>query len=188
MSLEGVADYEIRKLHGAVAWVYTGYTIDDAALARRFQPVFVSEPSLEDTIFILRRLKEKYEVHHGVRITDGAIGSAATLSNCYITDRFMRYKAIDLIEESESRLHMEVDSKPGAIDELDWGIIGCKSSARRYARKPTRRPGTGWKSSRRILPNWRRRKPIIPPSGNRKGQDRGRAQDQGRTRTRSARE
>ena len=77
----------------------------DAALARRFQPVFVSEPSLEDTISILRGLKEKYEVHHGVRITDGAIVSAATLSNCYITDRFMPDKAIYLIDESASQLH-----------------------------------------------------------------------------------
>jgi len=123
MSLEGVADYKISKLHGAVAWVYTGCTIANAALARRFQPVLVSEPSLEDTIFILRGLKEIYEVHHGVRISDGTIVSAATPSNCYITDRFMPDKAIDLIDEYASRLHMEVDSKPGAIDELDRGII-----------------------------------------------------------------
>ena len=98
----------------------------DAALARRFRPVFVSEPSLEDTISILRGLKEKYEVHHGVRITDGAIVSAATLSNCYITDRFMPDKAIDLIDESASQLHTEVDSKPEAIDELDRRIIRLK--------------------------------------------------------------
>ena len=105
---------------------YRKHVEKDAALARRFQPVFVSEPSLEDTISILRGLKERYEVHHGVRITDGAIVSAATLSNCYITDRFMPNKAIDLIDESASQLHTEVDSKPEAIDELDRRIIRLK--------------------------------------------------------------
>ena len=90
----------------------------DAALARRFQPVFVSEPSVEDTISILRGIKE-IELHHGVRITDGAIVAAATLSNRYITDRFLPDKAIDLMDEAASRLRMEVDSKPEAIDELD---------------------------------------------------------------------
>ena len=105
---------------------YRKHVEKDAALARRFQPVFVSEPSLKDTISILRGLKEKYEVHHGVRITDGAIVSAATLSNCYITDRFMPDKAIHLIDESASQLHTEVDSKPEAIDELDRRIIRLK--------------------------------------------------------------
>jgi len=105
---------------------YRKHVEKDAALARRFQPVFVAEPSLEDTISILRGLKEKYEVHHGVRITDGAIVSAATLSNRYITDRFMPDKAIDLIDESASRLRMEVDSKPEKIDELDRRIIQLK--------------------------------------------------------------
>ncbi len=98
----------------------------DAALARRFQTVFVSEPTVEDTISILRGLKEKYEVHHGVRITDGAIVSAATLSNRYITDRFLPDKAIDLVDEASSRLRMEVDSKPEEIDELDRRIIQLK--------------------------------------------------------------
>jgi ATP-dependent Clp protease ATP-binding subunit ClpB len=98
----------------------------DAALARRFQPVFVSEPSVEDTISILRGLKEKYELHHGVRITDGALVSAATLSNRYITDRFLPDKAIDLIDEAASRLRMEVDSKPEEVDELDRRIIQLK--------------------------------------------------------------
>jgi len=98
----------------------------DAALARRFQPVFVSEPTVEDTISILRGLKEKYEVHHGVRITDGAIVAAATLSHRYITDRFLPDKAIDLIDEAASRLRMEVDSKPEEIDELDRRIIQLK--------------------------------------------------------------
>ncbi|MBP2299991.1 ATP-dependent chaperone ClpB [Azospirillum picis] len=102
------------------------YIEKDAALARRFQPVFVSEPTVEDTISILRGLKERYEVHHGVRITDGAIVAAATLSNRYITDRFLPDKAIDLIDEAASRLRMAVDSKPEAIDELDRRIIQLK--------------------------------------------------------------
>jgi ATP-dependent Clp protease ATP-binding subunit ClpB len=98
----------------------------DAALARRFQPVFVDEPSVEDTISILRGIKEKYELHHGVRITDSAIVAAATLSNRYITDRFLPDKAIDLMDEAASRLRMEVDSKPEAIDELDRRIVQLK--------------------------------------------------------------
>ena len=102
------------------------YIEKDAALARRFQPVFVSELTVEDTISILRGLKERYEVHHGVRITDSAIVSAATLSNRYITDRFLPDKAIDLIDEAASRLRMAVDSKPEAIDELDRRIIQLK--------------------------------------------------------------
>ncbi len=98
----------------------------DAALARRFQPVFVDEPSVEDTISILRGIKEKYELHHGVRITNSAIVAAATLSNRYITDRFLPDKAIDLMDEAASRLRMEVDSKPEAIDELDRRIVQLK--------------------------------------------------------------
>ena len=98
----------------------------DAALARRFQPVFVDEPSVEDTISILRGIKEKYELHHGVRITDAAIVAAATLSNRYITDRFLPDKAIDLMDEAAARLRMEVDSKPEAVDELDRRIIQLK--------------------------------------------------------------
>ena len=98
----------------------------DAALARRFQPVFVSEPSVEDTISILRGLKEKYEVHHGVRITDGAIVAAAQLSHRYIADRFLPDKAIDLMDEAASRLRMQVDSKPEELDELDRRVIQLK--------------------------------------------------------------
>jgi ATP-dependent Clp protease ATP-binding subunit ClpB len=105
---------------------YRKYVEKDAALARRFQPVYVDEPSVEETISILRGLKEKYELHHGVRITDGAIVSAATLSNRYITDRFLPDKAIDLVDEASSRLRMEVDSKPEEIDELDRRIIQLK--------------------------------------------------------------
>ncbi|HUJ48321.1 MAG TPA: ATP-dependent chaperone ClpB [Rhizomicrobium sp.] len=105
---------------------YRKYIEKDAALARRFQPVFVSEPTVEDTISILRGLKEKYEVHHGVRITDSAIVSAAQLSNRYITDRFLPDKAIDLMDEAASRLRMQVDSKPEELDELDRRIIQLK--------------------------------------------------------------
>ncbi len=105
---------------------YRKHVEKDAALARRFQPVFVAEPSVEDTISILRGLKEKYEVHHGVRITDSAIVAAATLSHRYIADRFLPDKAIDLVDEAGSRLRMEVDSKPEAIDELDRRIIQLK--------------------------------------------------------------
>ncbi len=105
---------------------YRKHIEKDAALARRFQPVFVAEPTVEDTISILRGLKEKYELHHGVRITDSAIVSAATLSNRYITDRFLPDKAIDLVDEAASRLRMEADSKPEEIDELDRRIIQLK--------------------------------------------------------------
>ncbi|MFT9440781.1 MAG: ATP-dependent chaperone ClpB [Acetobacter papayae] len=105
---------------------YRKYIEKDAALARRFQPVFVGEPSVADTISILRGIKEKYELHHGVRITDGALVAAATLSNRYITDRFLPDKAIDLIDEAASRLRMQIDSKPEELDELDRRIIQLK--------------------------------------------------------------
>jgi ATP-dependent Clp protease ATP-binding subunit ClpB len=105
---------------------YRKHIEKDAALARRFQPVFVNEPSVEDTISILRGIKEKYELHHGVRITDAAIVAAATLSNRYITDRFLPDKAIDLMDEAASRLRMVVDSKPEEIDELDRRIVQLK--------------------------------------------------------------
>src|SRR3979411_2585826 len=105
---------------------YRKHIEKDAALERRFQPIFVGEPSVEDTISILRGLKEKYEVHHGVRITDSAIVAAAVLSHRYITDRFLPDTAIDLRDEAASRLRMEVDSKPEEIDELDRRIVQLK--------------------------------------------------------------
>ncbi len=105
---------------------YRKHVEKDAALARRFQPVFIAEPTVEDTISILRGIKEKYELHHRVRITDGALVVAAALSNRYITDRFLPDKAIDLMDEAASRLRMEVDSKPEEIDELDRRIIQLK--------------------------------------------------------------
>ena len=105
---------------------YRKHVEKDAALARRFQPVFVNEPTVEDTISILRGLKDKYEMHHGVRITDSAIVAAATLSNRYIADRFLPDKAIDLVDEAASRLRMQVDSKPEELDELDRRVMQLK--------------------------------------------------------------
>lgn len=105
---------------------YRKYIEKDAALARRFQPVYVDEPNVEDTISILRGIKEKYEMHHGVRITDNAIVAAATLSNRYITDRFLPDKAIDLLDEAASRLKIEISSKPEELDEMDRRIMQLK--------------------------------------------------------------
>ena len=108
---------------------YRKYVEKDAALARRFQPVMVTEPTVEDTISILRGIKEKYELHHGVRITDSALVAAATLSHRYITDRFLPDKAIDLMDEAASRLRMEVDSKPEELDALDRQILQLQIEA-----------------------------------------------------------
>jgi ATP-dependent Clp protease ATP-binding subunit ClpB len=101
----------------------------DAALARRFQPLMVEEPTVEDTVSILRGIKEKYELHHGVRISDAALVAAATLSHRYITDRFLPDKAIDLMDEASSRLRMEVDSKPEELDALDRQILQMQIEA-----------------------------------------------------------
>ena len=114
---------------------YRKHVEKDAALARRFQPVFVNEPSVEDTISILRGLKEKYEVHHGVRISDAAILAAAQLSHRYIADRFLPDKAIDLMDEAASRLRMAVDSKPEELDELDRRILQLKIEAEALKRE-----------------------------------------------------
>jgi ATP-dependent Clp protease ATP-binding subunit ClpB len=105
---------------------YRKHVEKDAALARRFQPVFIEEPSVEDTVSILRGIKEKYEVHHGVRISDSAIVAAATLSHRYITDRFLPDKAIDLMDEAASRVRMAVDSKPEELDEIDRRLVMLK--------------------------------------------------------------
>ena len=115
---------------------YRKHVEKDAALARRFQPVFVAEPTLADTISILRGIKEKYELHHGIRITDGAIVAAATLGNRYITDRFLPDKAIDLMDEAASRLRMVVDTKPEEIDELDRRIIQLKIEREALKKEP----------------------------------------------------
>ncbi len=114
---------------------YRKHVEKDAALERRFQPVLVGEPTVEDTISILRGLKEKYELHHGVRITDGAIVAAATLSNRYIADRFLPDKAIDLMDEAASRLRMEVESKPEEIEALDRRIIQLQIEAAALSRE-----------------------------------------------------
>ncbi|OCX60429.1 ATP-dependent chaperone ClpB [Thioclava sp. SK-1] len=108
---------------------YRKYVEKDAALARRFQPVLVEEPTVEDTVSILRGIKEKYEMHHGVRISDSALVAAATLSHRYITDRFLPDKAIDLVDEAASRLRMEVDSKPEELDALDRQILQLQIEA-----------------------------------------------------------
>jgi ATP-dependent Clp protease ATP-binding subunit ClpB len=112
----------------------------DPALARRFQPIYVDEPSVEDTISILRGLKDKYEAHHGVRITDGALVAAATLSHRYITDRFLPDKAIDLVDEAAARLKMQVDSKPEELDSIDREIVRLKIE--QEALKKERDPGS----------------------------------------------
>ena len=110
---------ELRAIGATTLNEYRKYIEKDAALERRFQPVFVSEPTVEDTISILRGLKEKYEVHHGVRIKDSAIVAAATLSHRYITDRFLPDKAIDLIDEAASSLRIQIDSMPTEIDQME---------------------------------------------------------------------
>jgi len=115
---------------------YRKHVEKDAALARRFQPVMVDEPSVEDTVSILRGLKEKYEVHHGVRISDSAIVAAATLSNRYITDRFLPDKAIDLMDEAGSRVRMAVDSKPEELDEIDRRVVQLKIEREALAKEP----------------------------------------------------
>ena len=117
---------ELHCVGATTLYEYRKHVEKDAALARRFQPVFVAEPTVEDTISILRGIKEKYELHHGVRILDASLVSAATLSNRYISDRFLPDKAIDLIDEAASRLRMEIDSKPEEIDEFDRRIIQMK--------------------------------------------------------------
>jgi len=147
----------------------------DAALARRFQPVYVAEPTVEDTVSILRGLKEKYELHHGVRITDGAIVAAATLSNRYITDRFLPDKAIDLMDEAASRLRMQVDSKPEAIDELDRRIVQLKierealkkesdSASQERLRRLASELGELERRSAELTADWRREKGEIQDS------------------------
>ncbi|WP_339045329.1 ATP-dependent chaperone ClpB [Candidatus Mesenet endosymbiont of Agriotes lineatus] len=117
---------EIHCIGATTLDEYREHIEKDAALARRFQPIFISQPTEEDTISILRGLKEKYEVHHGIRITDSAIVTAATLSNRYITDRFLPDKAIDLMDEAASKVRMEMDSKPEAVDELERKIMQLK--------------------------------------------------------------
>ena len=136
---------------------YRKHIEKDAALARRFQPVFVAEPTVEDTISILRGLKEKYELHHGVRITDSALVAAATLSNRYITDRFLPDKAIDLVDEAASRLKMEIELQARGARRDRSRPHAAEDRARGPARRrPMRPPRTGWRASRSRSPSSRR--------------------------------
>ena len=133
---------ELRAVGATTLDEYRKHIEKDAALERRFQPVLVGEPDINDTIAILRGLKERYEVHHGVRITDPAIVAAATLSERYIADRFLPDKAIDLIDEAASRLKMEIESSPVEIDEVDRRIQQLeieREALRRRRTRPRRR-------------------------------------------------
>ena len=148
---------------------YRKHVEKDAALARRFQPVFVNEPSVEDTISILRGLKDKYEQHHGVRITDGAIVAAATLSNRYISDRFLPDKAIDLVDEAAARLKMQVDSKPDELDSIDREIVRLKIE--QEALKKESDAGSKERLKRleeRARSRWRSSRPTSPRAGSRR--------------------
>ena len=126
---------ELRTIGATTLDEYRKYIEKDAALERRFQPVYVAEPNVEDTIAILRGLKERYEVHHGVHITDGALVAAATLSNRYITDRFLPDKAVDLVDEAAARLKIELDSMPSEIDELNRTAMQLEMERQALARE-----------------------------------------------------
>ncbi len=126
---------ELRTIGATTLDEYRKYIEKDAALERRFQPVYVAEPSVEDTIAILRGLKERYEVHHGVHITDGALVAAATLSNRYITDRFLPDKAVDLVDEAAARLKIELDSMPAEIDELNRSAMQLEMERQALAKE-----------------------------------------------------
>ncbi len=144
---------------------YRKHVEKDAALARRFQPVFVDEPTVEDTVSILRGLKEKYEQHHGVRITDSALVAAATLSNRYITDRFLPDKAIDLVDEAASRLRMQVDSKPEELDTVDREIVRLKIEAEALKKETDAASKDRLHGSRRSSPTSRSVRPPSPRAG-----------------------
>src|ERR1700686_2927642 len=148
---------ELRTVGATTLDEYRKYIEKDAALERRFQPVMVNEPSVEDTIAILRGLKERYEVHHGVRITDGAIVAAAVLSNRYITDRFLPDKAIDLVDEAASRLKIELESMPTEIDVLEREIM--QHEMERQALKKEKDPASKerWKKLEKCLAGWKQK-------------------------------
>ena len=130
---------ELHTIGATTLDEYRKHIEKDAALERRFQPVFVDQPTVEETISILRGLRERYEVHHGVRITDSALVAAATLSNRYITERFLPDKAIDLVDEAASRLRMEIDSMPIELDELERRRDPARDRARGAAQGERRR-------------------------------------------------
>ena len=156
---------ELRLVGATTLDEYRKYIEKDAALERRFQQVLVGEPSVEDTVGILRGLKERYEVHHGVRITDSALVAAATLSDRYITARFLPDKAIDLVDEAACRLKMEIDSRPVEIDEVERLVRRLRSRRWRWPRKRTPRPRSGWRSCAPSWPTRRRSSPSSPPGG-----------------------
>src|SRR5439155_248906 len=150
---------ELRAVGATTLDEYRKHIEKDAALERRFQPILVGEPDVADTIAILRGLKERYEVHHGVRISDAAIVAAATLSERYIADRFLPDKAIDLIDESASRLKIEIDSMPTEIDEVERRIQQLeieRGARRRWSRSgPGSRSGGWWRARSRSCSTWR---------------------------------
>ncbi|HTY40957.1 MAG TPA: ATP-dependent chaperone ClpB [Thermoanaerobaculia bacterium] len=129
---------ELRAIGATTLAEYQKYIEKDAALERRFQPVYVEEPTVEDTIAILRGLQERYEIHHGVRITDGALVSAAKLSHRYITDRFLPDKAIDLVDEAAARLRTEIDSLPAEIDAVERKIVSLEIEKRALQKEKTK--------------------------------------------------
>ncbi len=143
---------ELRCIGATTLNEYRKYIEKDAALERRFQIVYVGEPTVEDTIAILRGLKERYEVHHGVRIKDSAIVAAATLSHRYITDRFLPDKAIDLVDEAAAALSMQISSVPAEIDQLQRHATQLEIERQALEReKPIRIPANDWPRFRR---NW----------------------------------
>jgi len=143
---------ELRAIGATTLNEYRKYIEKDAALERRFQIVFVGEPNVEDTIAILRGLKEKYEVHHGVRIKDSAIVAAATLSHRYISDRFLPDKAIDLVDEAAASLRIQIDSLPTDIDQLERRATQLEIEKQALKKRTTRIRKNGWLSSRRSWP------------------------------------
>jgi ATP-dependent Clp protease ATP-binding subunit ClpB len=136
---------ELRCVGATTLDEYRKYVEKDAALERRFQPVLVEEPSVEDTIAILRGLKGRYEVHHGVRIKDSALIAAATLSNRYISDRFLPDKAIDLVDEAASKLKIEIDSVPTEIDEVERKIIQLEMEKQALSKETDAASGKSWR-------------------------------------------
>ena len=137
---------ELRCIGATTLNEYRKYIEKDSALERRFQPVMVKEPSVEDTISILRGLRERYEVHHGVRIKDAALVAAAVLSNRYINDRFLPDKAIDLVDEAAARLRTEIDSLPTELDESKRRILQLEIELRLWAKRRMLSPKTVWLS------------------------------------------
>lgn len=144
---------ELRCIGATTLNEYHKYIEKDSALERRFQPVMVNEPSVEDTISILRGLKEAYENHHGVRIKDSALVAAAVLSNRYINDRFLPDKAIDLVDEAAARLRTEIDSSPVEIDECKRRILQLEIEEQALKRKTTPRRRTAWPNCRNSWPS-----------------------------------